>query len=434
MSMRTGSHLRISLHLPDGARRPIGHLSKFGDIVRISFDADYIEDPKRPTLSLLYRGASEQDTKAILGSTKDERLVRSDGRLPTWFSNLLPEGYNRERLARARGCEESDEFELLAAAGRDLAGAVEVDPVPADATLPETVRVWRAAMGLDAAETTAVEPPTEDAASLSGVVTKFSAIKEGRRYLLKRSGKPGEYILKLPSTRHPDMVENELTGYRLAGALGLDCAEAVRVARRYAELPEQVPFSHVLAVRRFDRGPGGKRIHMEEMAQAMNVTPRQKYGRGIEHDFPTMLRVLDQLSVDPARDVREMVRRLVAFILMGNTDAHLKNWALLYADGVGPALSPLYDPVCVAAWFDGLPKHEYALNRKVDSVLSALDWDDLRSLLDSARVPRAARLVQVAKDTVREAKDAWPRILAGAPANVRTSVAARLAGSVALAR
>ncbi len=427
-------YLRLYLHLPSGDRRAIGYLSQFGDILRVSFDESYIEDATRPTLSLMYRGATEADTVAILRSTRDVRLVRSDGHWPTWFANLLPEGHNRERLARERGCSVDDELELLAAAGRDLAGAVEVEPVPVNDAIPAAVLAWHAAMGIDVTHPELVAAPVEDAASLAGVVTKFSAIKDGRRYLVKRHGKPGAYILKLPSTRHPDLVDNELTGYRLAGALDLDCAEVARVPRSDAELPEQVEFPYVLAVKRFDRGPEGARIHMEEMAQAMQYAPREKYGRGITTDVPAMMRLLDRLSGDPATDVRELVRRIVAFVLMGNTDAHLKNWALIYRDGVTPTLSPLYDPVCVTAWFDDLPPHEYALNRRIDRTLSDLDWTALRALLDTADVPRASRLVQIAKETVKQAKANWPSILLDAPDNVRASIEGRLAGAVALAR
>jgi serine/threonine-protein kinase HipA len=426
--------LRLYLHLPDRRRRSIGFLSQFGDVLRVSFDDDYIEDAARPTLSLAYRGATEADTRAILRSPRDVRLVRTDGHWPAWFANLLPEGHNRERLARERGCAEDDELELLAAAGHDLAGAVEVEPARVEAGIPDAVRVWHAAMGIDVSHPEVVAEPIEDGASLAGVVTKFSAVKDGRRYRVKREGRPGAYILKLPSTRHPDLVDNELTGYRLAGALDLDCAEASRVARADAELPEHVEFPYVLAVKRFDRGPEGARIHMEEMAQAMQYMPREKYGRGLATDLPIMLRLLDRLSAQPVADVREIVRRLVAFVLMGNTDAHLKNWALRYPDGTNPVLSPLYDPVCVTAWFAALAPHEYALNRRIDRTMVELDWPALRAALDAAGVPRAPHLLRVAKDTVREAKAKWPAILLDAPDNLRASVEARLAGAVALAR
>lgn len=80
--------LRLFLHLPDGTRRGIAYPSRFGDVMRVSFDASYVDDPGRPTLSLSFRGASEAETRQILGSARDARLARSDGRWPVlrWAS------------------------------------------------------------------------------------------------------------------------------------------------------------------------------------------------------------------------------------------------------------------------------------------------------------------------------------------------------------
>src|SRR5690606_18531933 len=310
-------YLRMSLHTPGGEKRGIGYLSQYGDILRASFDADYINDPDRPLLSLAYRAADEAGTREILSSPRDARLVRNDGRWPVYFENLLPEGHNRERLAQERRCSPDDEFELLAAAGHDLMGALEVEPIPPTAGVPDVVRRWHTALGLDVLEPGFVESPVEDAASIPGVVQKFSAIREGRRYVVRRKGAAGAYILKLPSTRHPDLVANEAIGYRLAGALGLDCAHAERIHRRDADLPEDLPFEDVLAVRRFDRGPEGRRIHMEEFNQILGYEPRHKYGKGIFEDYPAVLRIIDRFSSKPARDAQEFVNRFVAFVLMG---------------------------------------------------------------------------------------------------------------------
>lgn len=428
-------YLRMYLHAPGGGRRAIGYLSQYGDILRVSFDEAYVADPARPTLSLAYRGADEAATRAILTSARDARVSRGDGHWPSYFQNLLPEGHNRERLAAQRGCSADDEFELLAAAGHDLMGALEVEPVPAAEGIPQAVRHWHTALGLDVLEPGFVELPVEDAAAIPGVVTKFSAVQDGRRYVVRRRGAAGSFILKLPTTRHPDLVANEHTGYRLCGALGLDCAEASVIDRADAELPEQVPFGQILAVRRFDRTPEGGRIHMEEFAQVLQYEPRQKYGRGLAVDWPAMLRVLDRLSPNPVADVRECVRRLVAFILLGNSDAHLKNWALRYPDGVAPVLAPLYDPVCVAAFFEEVPARDYAINRAVDAKLRAFDWAAFDALLRAAGLLRPARLMAVARDTVRQAKAEWPALLddEATPPSVHKCVRERLAGGVALA-
>ena len=427
-------YLRMSLHLPGGGKRGIGYLSQYGDILRASFDADYIADPQRPTLTLALRGATEVDTQAILGAARDVRLSRSDGHWPSYFQNLLPEGHNRERLALERRCSPDDEFQLLAAAGHDLMGAIEVEPVPLREGIPDTVRHWHTALGLDVLEPGFVESPVEDAAALPGVVTKFSAVQDGRRYVVKRHGAAGSFILKLPSTRHPDLVANEAAGYQLCAALGLDCAEAQVISRADADLPEQLPFDEILAVRRFDRSSDGHRIHIEEFAQVLQVEPKRKYGQGLMVDYPNMLRVLDRLSSRPAQDVQEFVKRFVAFILMGNVDAHLKNWALAYPDGVTPKLAPLYDPVCVTALFESVPPTDYAINRAIDTTLRTFDIHQLEILLKAAGLQRVSRLVSIAKQTVKLAQADWPLVLKDAPPSVRGAVTERLQGGVALTR
>ena len=427
-------YLRMSLHLPGGGKRGIGYLSQYGDILRASFDADYIADPQRPTLTLALRGATEADTQAILGAARDVRLSRSDGRWPSYFQNLLPEGHNRDRLALERRCSPDDELELLAAAGHDLMGALEVEPVPLREGVPDTVRHWHTALGLDVLEPGFVESPVEDAAALPGVVTKFSAVQDGRRYVVKRHGLAGDFILKLPSTRHPDLVANEATGYALCAALGLNCAEAKVITRADADLPKDLPFDDILAVRRFDRGQSNQRVHMEEFAQVLQVEPKRKYGQGLMIDYPDMLRVLDRLSSRPAQDVQEFVKRFVAFILMGNVDAHLKNWALIYPDGITPQLAPLYDPVCVTALFESVPPLEYAINRAIDAKLRAFDVHQLEALLKAAGLQRVSRLVSIAKQVVRQAQADWPLVLKNAPPNVKRAVTERLDGAVALAR
>lgn len=427
-------YLRMYMHTVEGQKRPVGYLSQYGDILRVSFDRDYIDDTHRPTLSLSYRGADEAATRAILSAARDARLTRADGKWPSYFQNLLPEGQNRERLARERGCGVDDEFELLAAAGHDLMGALEVEPVPPREGIPDAVRLWHTAMGLDVLEPGFVEMPVEDAASIPGVVTKFSAVQEGRRYTIRRQGAAGSHILKLPSTRHPDLVANEYAGYQLARAVGLNCAHAELIPREAADLPEHLPFEQVLAVQRFDRLAQGRRVHMEEFVQILGYEPRQKYGKGLFGDYPAMLRVIDRLSAEPARDVQEFVSRFVTFILMGNTDAHLKNWAMVYPNGIDPVLAPVYDPVCITAFFDSVPPTDYGVNRAIDAKLTAFDWGDLADLLKLSQVPRASRLVQLARATVSRAQQEWPALLDAAPESMRKVITERLNGGVALTR
>ena len=433
-------YLRLFMHRPasqGGGRRGIGYLSQYGDILRLSFDPDYIEDAQRPTLSLSYTGENEAATRQILASMRDARLVRTDGRWPAYFQNLLPEGHNRDRPAAERGCAPDDEFELLAAAGRDLMGALEVEPVPLQQGIPDTVRHWHTTQGLDVLEPGFVEYPVEDAASLPGVVTKFSAVHNGRRYTIHRQGQAGSTILKLPTTAHPDLVANEFMGYQLCQALQLNCASARIISRAEAELPEHIPFEQILAVDRFDHLAGGERVHMEEFNQVLGYAPRHKYGQRNParplQDWATMLRVLNRLSTQPVQDTREFLARMLAFTLMGNTDAHLKNWALIYPDGRHPQFAPVYDPVCIAAFLQNAPAGQYAVNRAIDAQLSRLSWDDMRALMQAAGLLRIPRHISLLRDLVRQAKAAWPALLQDAPPAMRSAIEGRLQGSVLLA-
>jgi len=145
-----------------------------------------------------------------------------------------------------------------------------------------------------------------------------------------------------------------------------------------------------------------------------------------------MLRVLNRLSRQPVQDTREFLARMVAFILMGNTDAHLKNWALIYPDGRVPQLAPLYDPVCVAAFFDGVPDQQYAVNRAIDKTLRALTWDDMEGLMKSAGLLRVPRHLALLRDVVKQAQADWPALLRDAPPAVQATVQQRLMGATVL--
>jgi serine/threonine-protein kinase HipA len=49
-------------------------------------------------------------------------------------------------------------------------------------------------------------------------------------------------------------------------------------------------------------------------------------------------------------DGREMARRIGFVIASGNTDAHLKNWSLIWGEKERPSLAPCYDFVTTIAW------------------------------------------------------------------------------------
>lgn len=393
--------LKVKLH---GQR--IGTLSRFGDVIRFQADPAYIANKDRATLTLQWVGEDEEKTRQILSASRDVRLVSANGVLPPYFEHLLPEGPNAARLARQRGCQVSDQFQLLAAAGHDLMGAVEVEPLPADEVNAELVS-WHTSRGSEPVSVEIVEPPLDDGFALGGVQTKFSMVNDGRRYVLRRDGEAGSMIAKLPSTRHPDLVENECLCMQLMAETGLQVSPVEVRGIGELSLPVDVDFTHYLHVPRFDRDAHGQRLHMEEFAQIVGIRPAGKYAR--MEVFVRAMRLLARRSSRGISDVEECIRRLVAFALLGNTDAHLKNWAIVYADPQSFSLAPAYDVVCVTSFF-GEDRNEYAVNRRIDELMRAWNSDFFVAVAKECGIPKPERARKWVRDVVKQAED-WPVIM-----------------------
>jgi serine/threonine-protein kinase HipA len=309
--------------------RRVGALHQRGDHTRFTLDEEYVSDPLRPVLGLVF----EQNLAA---------RHRSALRLPPWFSNLLPEGALRQWVADDRGVSPDREMELLAHVGHDLPGAVRVQPDNgmSDADGSRPVRLAEP------------EPPPDAARgwrfSLAGVALKFSMVAGGDRLTVPAFGEGGDWIVKMPDWSYPDVPHNEFTMMSLAGACGIE-VPPVRLVHRddLGGIPDNVwPDGEewAYAVRRFDRDEQRGPVHIEDLAQVRNVYPDRKYTGSFEAVASLVYRRRDL----PA--LAEFARRLAFIVLVTNGDAHLKNWSLIYRDPRAPTLSPAYDLVSTAPY------------------------------------------------------------------------------------
>ena len=88
-----------------------------------------------------------------------------------------------------------------------------------------------------------------------------------------------------------------------------------------------------MLVERFDRAPGGVRIHQEDFAQVFEIEPEEKDLVGPEAVTYAGIGAV-VCAVAGREDFLEFVRRVGFMVLSGNADAHAKNWSLLYPDRV----------------------------------------------------------------------------------------------------
>jgi len=337
--------LRLTLH---GVT--VGYLAGYqGGKNILVFDPSYVASSDRPTFTL--SGSYEHP--------KSRRLIANPWvrrqRLHPVLSNLLPEGSLRDMYAQALKVHPDNEFPLIAQLGGDLPGALIAEPV-APEKIPVGVLEHRSH----------IEPIPRKVAddrphfSLAGVQLKFSMRRTNDRFMVSRQDELGEWIVKTPSTRHRDVPANEFSVMRMAAMAGVDIPDTALVTLDQMENlpPINLPSEqYAYAIRRFDRDEQRHRVHTEDFAQVLFKYAHEKYGTA---NFEEIGKVLYRFTGHGLANVQQMARRLLVNILLGNGDAHLKNWSLIYPDQVTAELAPAYDIVYTQAYIPG--ESELSLN------------------------------------------------------------------------
>jgi serine/threonine-protein kinase HipA len=304
-----------------------------------------------------YRFAySRQEGAAILSASLPRReKAFTPAQSAPFFEGLLPEGAVRATIARGFGLSEEDGFGLLAALGADCAGAVvilpegESPPVSGD----EGIRLLSPGQLESLVDELPRHPlgvspePDGSRLSLGGVQDKLVLVRTpSGQFGQAQGGAPSTCLLKPESGRYEDLAANETFCMGVASAVGLDTAttEIVRVGS-----------TPCLYVERFDRAAGSDgrivRIHQEDMCQALGILPAAKYESNGGPSVTAIVSLLRDLgSARAAVDINAFVRAVLVSFLLGNSDAHGKNFALLHDPSTGVRLAPLYDVVSTAVY------------------------------------------------------------------------------------
>jgi serine/threonine-protein kinase HipA len=370
-----------------------------------AFNQDYIDidAAQRPTLSLSFK----DKFGGLITNVKPTQT-----RVPAFFANLLPEGEMREYLAKRAGVNPKREFFLLWVLGRDLPGAVEILPADGEAWPEE------AAKQLETAESG--NKPLRF--SLAGVQLKFSAIKNAKHGLtVPVDGTGGSWIVKLPSATYKDVPENEYAMMELARRVGIDVPETSLIPISEIDgLPDGVDKvgEYAYAIRRFDRGPNGERIHIEDFAQVFGVYPEEKYSVASYRNLAEVV-----WTETGEVGIAEFIRRLVFNALIGNGDMHLKNWSLVYPKGRDAAVAPAYDLVSTIPY---IPGDRLALGFIGFKDFAALTRDNFKRFAGKAGLPEKL-VLDTAAETTELFGEAWTHSK-DVPAAVREAVDKHLSG------
>jgi serine/threonine-protein kinase HipA len=272
-----------------------------------------------------------------------------------FFAGVLPEGGKRELIARNLGISARNDFAMLEGIGGECAGAVTF--LPEGVVLPEGDDTYRPVSKAELATILRSLPRRPLLAgeqgvrlSLAGAQDKIALRMEDGAISLPLNGAPSTHILKPQIDEFPGVVFNEALCMRLAGAVGIPTANVET---------GQVEGIDYILVERYDRthivpGSGGparlEREHQEDFCQALGVVSEHKYqnegGPSLKQCFE-LVRDCSSLAVT---DLQSLFEAVIFNWLVGNNDAHGKNFSLIYKASGQTRLAPLYDVVSTAAY------------------------------------------------------------------------------------
>ncbi|MFN8152172.1 MAG: type II toxin-antitoxin system HipA family toxin [Solirubrobacterales bacterium] len=330
----------LDVHLHD---RRLGTLERIeGGRLRFTYDGG-VEADMRPPLSLSLPVRTE---------------AYEDAECRGYFSGLLPEGGFLRGVARAFGVSASNAFSVLDAIGGECAGAVSLSPSGAERPAAGGPR-W-----LDPPELYEVLAQTPERImatgidgeglrlSLAGAQEKLPVMFEGGRVGVTGGDPPSTHIVKLPIPGYQDTVANENYCLALAAASGLTVAESDARSSGASdasdEADDSIPF---LLVTRYDRVEGPvRRLHQEDLCQALGRPPEVKYEAEGGPSVRDCADLMTRHSAIPARDRLAFCDALLFNLVIGNHDAHSKNYSLLLEGPDTPRLASLYDLLSTAIY------------------------------------------------------------------------------------
>lgn len=326
----------------------VGQLYKKDFVLCFKYDEEYLssENPRELSASLCL---SEDEYKG--------QVVEG------YFSNLLPDEDKRKEVASIHKISKENTLGLLYKIGGDCAGAVSLYPVD---VAPEFD-------GLDEYELLSADKRNEILLNLhriplgtgdedfrisgSGAQDKLIArVKDGNIYLPLR-GTPSTDIIKPNIKDHNkvwDSVFNEFFCMNLAKECGLE------VPKSYIIYWDDIPYYVVERYDRFiDKDDNVSRIHQEDFCQALSIDPEKKYE---SEGGPTLKDCYDLLvSIGvPANDKIRFLDMIIFNYMIGNGDAHGKNFSIIYRERL-PNVSPCYDVLSDAVYYEDISKHKMAM-------------------------------------------------------------------------
>lgn len=350
---------------------------------------------------------------------RKERFSRKE--CQGFFAGILPEESKREIIAHNLGISPRNDYALLEHIGGECAGAVTF--VPTGGPLPEKKYNYRPLSNEELAAILRILPRRPLMAgdegvrlSLAGAQDKIAVHVNGDNIFVPLGGAPSTHILKPAIERFEGVVFNEAVCMKLADMAGLPAAKVeIRsvdgidylLVERYDRKPVPVPPHLVLGLIQ----SYSKRVHQEDFCQALGVSPDMKYQSEGGPSLKQCFDLLRDVSSLPAVDLQRLLDAVIFNVLIGNHDAHSKNFSLLYHEGgtllTGgrtTRLAPFYDLVSTVFYPELSPRMAMKLGGEyVSDGLFSRHFEKLAEDAGLARKMVGKRVLELAESVQEKA-------------------------------
>ena len=364
------------------------------------------------TLALVDRGLnfcyapdwlSRKDAVALSVSLPLQAEPFDDRKTRPFFAGLLPEGQMRRLIAQQLQVSGQNDFALLDHIGGECAGAVtflepgQALPVPSRNDGVQWLSDEEVVAILDELPRRPMLAGTDGLRlSLAGAQDKLPVVFDGARLGLPLNGTPSSHILKPAIHAVEDSVINE--GFCMA------LADAMQLKPAKSKIHKVLDRSFLL-VERYDRlidAQGHRqRLHQEDFSQALGVVPEMKYQNEGGPDLAQCFDLVRSATRPSAPHVLRLLDYVIFNALIGNHDAHAKNFSLLYLHkeaGKAPVLAPFYDTLSTAVY----PALTQKMAMKIGSKdkfteVQARHWEQFAEGVGFTKAQAKRRILELAK-------------------------------------
>ena len=341
---------------------------------------------------------SRSNAVALSASLPLQSEPFDDRKARPFFAGLLPEGRMRRLIAQHFQVSGQNDFALLDHIGGECAGAVtflepgQALPAPAQGDDVQWLNDEEVVAILDELPHRPMLAGKNGLRlSLAGAQDKLPVVFDGGRIGLPHNGTPSSHILKPAIHAVEDSVANEGFCTALADALQLRPAKSK---------VHSIGDRSFLLVERYDRIADGqghrRRLHQEDFCQALGVVPEMKYQNEGGPDLAQCFDLVRRVTRPSAPQILRLLDYVIFNVLIGNHDAHAKNFSLLYS-GQTTSLAPLYDTLSTAVYPTLTPRMAMKIGSRYNfGEVQARHWERFAENAGLAKAQARKRILELA--------------------------------------